>query len=173
MTPPEIKNWASNNNLVIITKEDHQLLLDNQEMLRKEWAECKANYENLKAVHRSNELMERCATIDSLVACLKVPMINYLDEFGKPVENVSPFRGDEINQTIDVKICYVVWGGKIQYSCEIDHFVRNSTGAFGDGGVVRTFKKRNLCVLRGPTISAPYDIPQRGFRGFRYSPFIF
>lgn len=75
--------------------------------------------------------------------------------------------------TIDVKICYVVFGNKVQYSCEIDSFVRNSTGAFGDGGVVRTFKKRNLCVLRGPTITAPYDIQQRGFQGFRYSPFLF
>lgn len=75
--------------------------------------------------------------------------------------------------TIDVKIYYVCWGGKVQYSCEIDRFVRNSTGSFGDGGVVRTFKKRNLCVLRGPTIPAPYDIPKKGFQGFRYSPFLF
>lgn len=75
--------------------------------------------------------------------------------------------------TIDVKYCYVVWHGKVQYRCDIEEFQKDVTGGFGDGGVVRTFKHRNLCILQGPTILAPYDIPMKGFQGFRYSPFLF
>lgn len=75
--------------------------------------------------------------------------------------------------TIKVQWCYVVWGGKVQYRCDIKEFIGGCTGTFNDGGVERSFNNRNLCVLQGPTITAPYDIPQKGFQGFRYSPFIF
>lgn len=74
---------------------------------------------------------------------------------------------------IEVKYCYVIWGGKVQYRCDISEFISNKTGKFNDGGVVRSFKNRNLCVLQGPTITPPYDIPMKGFQGFRYSPFLF
>jgi len=75
--------------------------------------------------------------------------------------------------TIKVEWCYVVWGGKIQYRCDIKEFIANCTGEFSDGGVVREFGNKNICMLQGPCIPAPYDIPQKGFQGFRYSPFIF
>lgn len=74
---------------------------------------------------------------------------------------------------IKVQYCYVIWGGKVQYRCDIKEFMADITGDFSDGGVVRSFHNRNLCVLHGPTIRAPYDIPMKGFQGFRYSPFLF
>lgn len=93
-----LRLWTKNSNFTLIQKDDHLLLLDNHDTLRKELHQAQTDLDNLRNVRRSNELMERCATIDSLVACLKVPMINYLDDFGKPVDNVSPFRGEDINQ---------------------------------------------------------------------------
>ncbi len=75
--------------------------------------------------------------------------------------------------TINVTYCYVIWGGKVQYRCDIKEFISKCTGTFNDGGVERSFKNRNLCVLHGPTITAPYDIPMKGFQGFRYSSFLF
>lgn len=74
---------------------------------------------------------------------------------------------------IDVKYAYVVFHGQVQYRCDIQEFIKGATGEFNDGGVIRTFKKRNMCVLQGPTIVAPYKIPMKGFQGFRYSPFLF
>lgn len=75
--------------------------------------------------------------------------------------------------TKEITLCYVVWGGKVRYRCDIKEFIGGCTGEFSDGGVIRSFKNRNLCVLQGPTIPAPYDIPMKGFQGFRYSPFLF
>jgi len=74
---------------------------------------------------------------------------------------------------IKVNYCYVVFNGKVQYRCDIKEFKAAVTGSFNDGGVERSFKNRNLCVLQGPTEKAPYDIPMKGFQGFRYSPFLF
>lgn len=75
--------------------------------------------------------------------------------------------------TKPVTYCYIVWHGKVQYRCDIKEFQGAVSGGFNDSNVLRTFYNRNLCVLHGPCIPAPYDIPMKGFQGFRYSPFLF
>jgi len=97
----------------------------------------------------------------------------YLERMNKGNQfNWMQFCGSGI-PTKKVTWCYIIWGGKVQYRCDIKEFIAGCTGEFSDGGVVRTFKNRNLCVLQGPTIPAPHDISQKGFQGFRYSPFLF
>jgi len=74
---------------------------------------------------------------------------------------------------IAVKYCYLVWGGEVQYRAEIKEFRKNSTGQFNDGGIVRTHRHKNLCVLQGPVEPAPGSMPMKGFQGFRYSEYLF
>lgn len=72
-----------------------------------------------------------------------------------------------------VEFCYLVWDGKVQYRLNVLEYKSNQSGKFADGGVVRSFKNRNMVVMQGPAIKAPYDIPMKGFQGFRYTEFLF
>lgn len=75
---------------------------------------------------------------------------------------------------IQTLYCYWIIDGKIRYRMEIANLVRNKTMRFArPKGGVRTFENANYIELVGPVIDAPYDIPMRGFQGFRYSELIF
>ena len=70
--------------------------------------------------------------------------------------------------------CYWIIDGKVKYRMEISHFEVNQDYAFSrPKGVLKHFIGANAIVLRGPVIEAPYDIPMRGFQGFRYTELIF
>ena len=73
----------------------------------------------------------------------------------------------------EVEFCYLVWDGKVQYRLSVVEYQKKITGKFADGGVVRSFKNRNLVIMSGPCIKAPYNIPQKGFQGIRYTEFLF
>lgn len=75
--------------------------------------------------------------------------------------------------TAKVGYCYLVFGGKVQYKLEIKEFRKESTGSFNDGGIERIYTNKNLCVMQGPCIPAPFDIPMKGFQGFRYTEYLF
>jgi len=68
---------------------------------------------------------------------------------------------------------YLIWDGKVQYRLSIEEYQKRTSGRFADGGVVRSFKNRNLVVMSGPVVKAPFDIPKKGFQGFRYTEFLF
>jgi len=72
-----------------------------------------------------------------------------------------------------VEFCYLVWDGLVQYRLSVEEYQKNITGKFADGGVVRSFHNRNLVIMSGPVIKAPYKIPMKGFQGFRYTTFLF
>lgn len=74
---------------------------------------------------------------------------------------------------IPVKFCYLVFGGKVQYRTEIFGFDRKRSMTFNDGGIRRTFERKNWVWLQGPVERAPRDIPRKGFQGFRYSGWLF
>jgi hypothetical protein len=75
---------------------------------------------------------------------------------------------------IITQYCYILYDGKIQYRTEIAQMVHNQTLRFTrPGGTIKTFPNANYIELIGPTVKAPYDIPMKGFRGFRYSPLIY
>lgn len=72
-----------------------------------------------------------------------------------------------------VVYCYLVFDGRVQLRANIMEFMPKTDMRFNDGGKWRTFKNKNWCVLTGPIVKAPMDIPQRGFRGFRYCEQLF
>jgi hypothetical protein len=75
---------------------------------------------------------------------------------------------------IITKYCYWIIDGKIRYRMEISHFEVGHDYAFTrKNGGTRHFICANCIVLQGPVIEAPYEIPMRGFQGFRYTELIF
>jgi hypothetical protein len=74
---------------------------------------------------------------------------------------------------IKVTYAYLVWDGKVRYRLDIEQYLRNQTGSFNDGGITRAYRHVNMVVMQGPAIKAPFEIPMKGFQGFRYSEFLF
>jgi hypothetical protein len=74
---------------------------------------------------------------------------------------------------VECEFAYLVWDGKIQYRCNVEKYLRDKSGSFNDGGITRVYRHKNMISMIGPAVKAPHDIPQKGFQGFRYSPFIF
>lgn len=76
--------------------------------------------------------------------------------------------------TTKVMYAYFVFGGKVQYRADVSSYEKNKTMDFPrPDGDRRIFENKNWIVLCGPVIKAPYDIPMKGFRGFRYTELIF
>lgn len=103
-----------------------------------------------------------------------------MEKFLQDMHNMNTIDGFEWYRVmknlpkIQTPYCYWIIDGKIKYRMDIKEFVRNQTMRFArPKGGVRTFENANYLVLQGPVIEAPYDIPMRGFQGFRYSELIF
>lgn len=76
--------------------------------------------------------------------------------------------------TLPVELAYICFNGYIQYRMTILSFERNITREFYDGGIIRRFENKNWVNLVGPVVKSPKNkYPQRGFQGFRYTPFLF
>jgi hypothetical protein len=71
---------------------------------------------------------------------------------------------------IETEFVYIIFDNKVQYRANVVCFKKKETMTFSDG---RCLENKNWIVIQGPIIKAPHDIPQKGFQGFRYSPFIF
>lgn len=82
------------------------------------------------------------------------------------------FCGSSVPSTA-CELCYLIWDGKVQYRLTIVEYQKDVSGKFADGGVVRSFNNRNLIIMTGPVIKAPYDISFKGFQGIRYTEFLF
>lgn len=71
--------------------------------------------------------------------------------------------------TQDFLYIYSIYNGKVQHRTNFGGFIRNQTMTFPrpEGGS-RTFENANALILTGPYVKAPFDIPMKGFQGFRY-----
>jgi hypothetical protein len=77
--------------------------------------------------------------------------------------------------TRDFVYVYLVFEGLIQYRCNFVMLERNKAKSFYDSpdGNVRHFPPTNWILFTGPAVPAPYEMPQRGFQGFRYTTKLF
>ncbi len=74
---------------------------------------------------------------------------------------------------VKVDYCYLVFNGKVQYRCDIVKYSKRESGEFTDGGITRVYSNKNMVYLQGPTITAPCEIPFKGFQGIRYTELLF
>lgn len=84
----------------------------------------------------------------------------------------SQFCGGGI-PNIKVEFAYLAWDGKVQYRLNVLSYKPKVTGAFGDGGMVRRFRNKNIVEMEGPVIKAPHDISFKGCQGIRYTELLF
>lgn len=77
--------------------------------------------------------------------------------------------------TMDVAWVYLVFDGFVQYKVNLVMYERNTSKVFKDAmdNKERVFESCNWVILTGPPVKAPFDIPMRGFQGFRYSQELF
>lgn len=75
----------------------------------------------------------------------------------------------------DVAYVYLVFDKQVQYRCNLMCYERNKTKSFKDSPdqVVRNFPNQNWVLFTGPVIKPPYEWPQKGFQGFRYTTKLF
>lgn len=73
--------------------------------------------------------------------------------------------------TKDFYLVYMVFGGFIQYQCNLVQIERNVAKTFHDApdGKPIVFAASNWILITGPAIAPPYPMPQKGFQGFRYT----
>lgn len=92
----------------------------------------------------------------------------------RPEDSVWNFRLTNL-PTIDVAYVYLVFDGLVQYRANLVMYQRGAEKEFYDSpdGKARRFPKSNWVIFTGPIIKAPYEIPMRGFQGFRYTKQVF
>ncbi len=77
---------------------------------------------------------------------------------------------------LDVAFVYIIFDKEIQYRANLVMYERNVSKVFQDPpyfGKVREFKNKNWVLLTGPIVKPPYEIPLKGFQGFRYCTKLF
>lgn len=75
----------------------------------------------------------------------------------------------------DVQYVYLVFDKHVQYRTNLVCYERNKTKRFKDAPdqKVRDFPNANWVLFTGPIIKPPYEWPQKGFQGFRYTTKLF
>lgn len=75
----------------------------------------------------------------------------------------------------DVAWVYLVYDRHVQFRVNFVQYERNTSKVFYDGPdkKVRRFPNANWVILAGPAIRPPYEWPQKGFQGFRYTTKLF
>jgi hypothetical protein len=70
---------------------------------------------------------------------------------------------------------YLIMEKHIRYRLNLVSFERGKAKRFIDApdGKLRSFPRANWVIMTGPVIKAPYDWPQRGFQGPRYTTKLF
>lgn len=98
----------------------------------------------------------------------------YFDEVMADPDSLWNFKLTNL-PTMDVAWAYLVFDGFVQYRLNLVQYERNVSKVFEDApdGNPRVFDVCNWVILCGPPVKAPFDIPMRGFQGFRYSKQLF
>lgn len=75
----------------------------------------------------------------------------------------------------NIAFIYLVFDKKVQYRANFVMYERNKSKQFYDSpdGKVRKFPPSNWILFTGPVIKPPYEMPQKGFQGFRYTTKLF
>ncbi len=75
----------------------------------------------------------------------------------------------------DVLWVYLVFDKHVQFRTNMVMYERNVSKVFNDGPdrKVRNFPNANWVILSGPVVRPPYEWPQKGFQGFRYTTKLF
>jgi hypothetical protein len=70
---------------------------------------------------------------------------------------------------------YLVFDKHVQFRTNMVMYERNVSKSFNDGPdrKCRNFPNANWVILSGPAIRPPYECPQKGFQGFRYTTKLF
>lgn len=77
---------------------------------------------------------------------------------------------------IDVAFVYIIFDGKIRYRTNLVMYERGVSKTFQDPpyfGMIREFYKKNWVLITGPIQKPPYEMPLKGFQGFRYCTKLF
>lgn len=98
----------------------------------------------------------------------------YFERFMRKENHIWNFRLTNL-PTIDVAWAYLIFDGFIQFRANIVMCERNKSKTFYDGPdkKERHFPSANWVILSGPVRKAPFDCPQKGFQGFRYTTKLF
>lgn len=98
----------------------------------------------------------------------------YFERLMRHPDNLWNFKLTNL-PTHDVAWVYLVFDGHVQYRLNLVQYERGTTKAFNDAPdkQVMVFDKCNWVILTGPPVKAPFEIPMRGFQGFRYSKQLF
>ncbi len=77
--------------------------------------------------------------------------------------------------TQEIAWVYLIWDKKIQFRVNFVMYERGVAKTFIDGPdkKERSFPPSNWVILSGPAVRPPYDWPQKGFQGFRYTLHLF
>lgn len=77
--------------------------------------------------------------------------------------------------TRDIAWVYLVWDKQVQFRLNFVQYERNTSKYFNDSpdGKIRSFPSANWVIMCGPAIRPPYEWPQKGFQGFRYTTKLF
>lgn len=77
--------------------------------------------------------------------------------------------------TIEVPYVYFLFGGFFQYRLNLMCYERGVEKWFSDmpDGEEWHFPKTNWVLATGPVVKPPYEMPQKGFQGFRYTTKLF
>lgn len=77
--------------------------------------------------------------------------------------------------TQDIAWVYLVFDKKVQYRLNFVQYERNVSKVFNDAPdrKVRRFPNANWVIMCGPPVKPPYEWPQKGFQGFRYTTKLF
>jgi hypothetical protein len=70
----------------------------------------------------------------------------------------------------NITTIFICFKGKVQYKAIIVEFLKNKPVMLED---YEHPEPRNWVVTTGPVVKPTKDIPQKGFRGFRYCPMFF
>jgi len=98
----------------------------------------------------------------------------YFERFMQGEDHIWNFKLTNL-PTHDVAWAYIIFDGYIQFRANVVMYERNKSKIFNDGPnkQVREFPSANWIILSGPAIKAPYEFPQKGFQGFRYTTKLF
>ncbi|HDZ27072.1 hypothetical protein LCGC14_0500970 [marine sediment metagenome] len=97
---------------------------------------------------------------------------NWLRNFFEAMDNedLSYWMRQGTKPKRDFLYVYLCIGGKVRYRA-------NYVGAYGPGEMTfttgETMFGKAWVVISGPLVRAPWPFPMKGFRGFRYTEFLF
>jgi hypothetical protein len=98
----------------------------------------------------------------------------YFKQFMAGESSIWNFRLTNLPKR-EVAWVYLVFEGFIQFRLNLVMYERNKSKTFKDGPdkKARKFPNANWVILCGPAVTAPFEMPQKGFQGFRYTTFLF